>query len=64
VEVTNVDTKEVTIYSSIGGAARTLGYHQASVSLYLKENRFGLTFFLIISQQKLCRKKVKLLRSG
>lgn len=39
VEVTNVYTKEVTIYSSIGGAARTLGYHQASISLYLKENR-------------------------
>jgi hypothetical protein len=39
VEVTNVDTKEVTIYSSIGGAARTLGCHQASISLYLKENR-------------------------
>ena len=39
VEVTNVDTKEVTIYSSIGGAARTLGYRQASLSLYLKENR-------------------------
>ena len=39
VEVTNVDTKEVTRYSSIGGAARILGYHQASISLYLKENR-------------------------
>nr|ATC70070.1 hypothetical protein [Curvularia trifolii] len=39
VEVTNVDTKEVIIYSSIGAAARTLGYHQASISLYLKENR-------------------------
>ncbi len=39
VEVTNVDTKEVTIYSSIGAAARSLAYHQASISLYLKENR-------------------------
>ncbi len=39
VEVTNVDTKEVTIYPSIGTAARALGYRQASISLYLKENR-------------------------
>lgn len=39
VEVTNVDTKEVTVYSSIGSVARKLGYHQASISLYLKENR-------------------------
>lgn len=39
VEVTNVDTKEVTIYSSIGAAARALGFRQASISLYLKENR-------------------------
>lgn len=36
VEVTNVDTKEVTIYSSIGAAARALGYRQASISLYFK----------------------------
>ena len=39
VEVTNVETKEVTIYPSIGAAARALGYRQASISLYLKENR-------------------------
>nr|QID02733.1 hypothetical protein [Orbilia oligospora]QID02801.1 hypothetical protein [Orbilia oligospora] len=39
VEVTNVETKEIKIYSSIGAAARALGYHQASISLYLKENR-------------------------
>lgn len=39
VEVTNVDTKEATIYPSIGAAARALGYRQASISLYLKENR-------------------------
>lgn len=39
VEVTYVDTNEVTIYSSIGAAARALGYRQASISLYLKENR-------------------------
>ena len=38
VEVTKVETKEVTIYPSIG-AARALGYRQASISLYLKENR-------------------------
>lgn len=36
VQVTNVDTKEVTIYSSIGAAARALGYRQASISLFLK----------------------------
>lgn len=39
VEVTNVETKEVTIYTSIGAAARALGYRQPSISLYLKENR-------------------------
>ncbi len=39
VEVTNVDTKEVTIYSSIGAAAKVLCYRQPSLSLYLKENR-------------------------
>jgi len=39
VEVTNVDTTEVTVYSSINLAAKTLGYRQASISLYLKENR-------------------------
>lgn len=39
VEVTNVDTKEVTIYSSITAAARVLGYRQPSISLFLKENR-------------------------
>jgi len=38
-EVTNVETKEVTIYPSIGVAARALGYRQPSISLYLKENR-------------------------
>lgn len=39
VEVTNVDTKEVTIYSSVTAAARSIGYRQPSISLYLKENR-------------------------
>lgn len=39
VEVINVDTKEVTIYPSRGAAARALGYRQASISLYLKQNR-------------------------
>ena len=46
VEVTNVHTKEVTIYPSIGAAARALGYPQASISLYLKENSTK-PFFLI-----------------
>lgn len=39
VEVTNVDTKEVTVYSSITAAAKALGYRQPSISLYLKEKR-------------------------
>ena len=39
VEVTNVDTKEITIYSSISAAARVLGFRQPSISLYIKENR-------------------------
>ncbi len=39
VEVTDVNTKEITIYSSITAAGRTLGYHPASISLYLKESR-------------------------
>ena len=38
-EVTNIETKEVTIYPSIGAAARALGYRKPSISLYLKENR-------------------------
>lgn len=49
IEVTNAETKEVTLYPSVGAAARALGYHQASISLYLKENRTkpfkGLYFF-------------------
>lgn len=52
VEVTNVETKEVTIYTSIGAAARALGYRQPSISLYLKENRTkpfkGLYLFKLI----------------
>jgi hypothetical protein len=39
VEVTDVDTKQVTIYSSITTAARALGYRQPSISLYLNDNR-------------------------
>lgn len=38
-EVTDIETKEVRIYSSISSAARALGFRQASLSLYLKENR-------------------------
>lgn len=52
VEVTNVETKEVTIYPSIGAAARALGYRQPSISLYLKENRSkpfkGIYFFKLV----------------
>lgn len=39
VEVTNVITNEVTVYPTIGAAARVLGYRQASISLYIIENR-------------------------
>lgn len=39
VEVTQVDTKQVTTYSSITAAAKALGYRQPSISLYLKENK-------------------------
>jgi len=53
VEVTNVETKEVTIYPSIGVAARALLLHQASISLYLKENRTkpfkGKYFFKLVN---------------
>ena len=43
IEVINVETKEVTLYPSIGAAARALGYRQPSISLYLKENSSGAT---------------------
>ena len=39
IEVINVITNETKIYSSIGSAARDLKLHQASISLYMKENR-------------------------
>ena len=38
-KVTNVDLQKVTVYPSIGAAARELGLRQASISLYLKDNR-------------------------
>ena len=52
VEVTNVETKEVIVYSSISAASRALGYRQPSISLYLKENRTnpfkGKYFFKLV----------------
>lgn len=39
VEVTDVETKQVTVYSSITSAAKVLGYRQASISLYIKEKK-------------------------
>lgn len=39
IEVTNVQTKKVTLYPFIGAVGRALGYHQGSISLYLKQNR-------------------------
>ena len=53
IEVTNVQTKEVIIYPSVGAAARALGYRQPSISLYLKENRVnpfkGKYFFKLVN---------------
>jgi group I intron endonuclease len=52
IEVTNINNKDVTIYTSIGAAARALGYRQASISLYLKENRIkpfkGIYLFKLV----------------
>ncbi|KAG0122853.1 GIY-YIG endonuclease ATPase 6 i1 grp IC protein [Tuber indicum] len=52
VEVTNVNTKEITTFPSISATARALGYRQASISLYLKENRIkpfkGIYLFKLI----------------
>ena len=39
VEVTDVETNDITIYSSVTSAAKSLGLHQASISLYLKDKR-------------------------
>jgi hypothetical protein len=39
VEVININTKESTVYNSIGAVAKALGYRQASLSLYIKEDR-------------------------
>ena len=54
VEVTDVDTKQVTVYTSIGAAARALGFRQPSISLYIKENRTkpfkGKYLFKLVSQ--------------
>lgn len=38
-ELTNVHTNEVRVYPSVSKAARELKLYQASISLYLKENR-------------------------
>lgn len=52
IEVTNIETNERTIYPSIGSAARALGYRQAAISLYLKDNRTkafkGKYFFKLV----------------
>ena len=53
-EVTNVLTKEVTIYPSIGAVARALAYRQTSISTYLMKNRIkpfkGLYLFKLIKE--------------
>jgi tRNA threonylcarbamoyladenosine modification (KEOPS) complex Pcc1 subunit len=38
-EVTNADSKETIVYSSISTAARKMGYRQSSLSTYLKGDR-------------------------
>jgi virulence-associated protein VapD len=52
IKVININTKEVIIYSSIGAAAKALGYRQASISLYLKEKRIkpfkGIYLFQLV----------------
>ncbi|RMZ69696.1 GIY-YIG endonuclease [Pyrenophora seminiperda CCB06] len=55
VEVTNVDTKQVTTYSSITAAARSIGIRQPSISLYLKDNRTKpFKIFVQISKLEYC----------
>ncbi len=39
VEVTDVETNDITIYCSISSLAKSLALHQASISLYLKDKR-------------------------
>lgn len=39
IQVLDVKTKQTIVYPSISSAARSLGLRQASISLYLKENR-------------------------
>jgi hypothetical protein len=39
IEVININTNEIKSYPSIGSAARDLKLHQASISLYMRENR-------------------------
>ena len=41
VEVTDVETNDITIYSSVT-SAKSLGLHQTSISLYLKDKRTKL----------------------
>ena len=52
VEVTDVKAQEVTLYPSIGAAARALGLRQSSISFYLKGNRTkpfkGLYLFKLV----------------
>ena len=39
IEVTDLETNEVSVYASMGSAANSLGVRQAAISLYLKEGR-------------------------
>jgi hypothetical protein len=52
IEVLDVETKAKTIYPSVTAAGKSLGIRQASISLYLKENRKkpfkGKYFFKLI----------------
>lgn len=53
VQVIDIKTDKIREYSSIGAAARDLGIRQASISLYLKENRNkpfkGIYLFKLLS---------------
>jgi tRNA threonylcarbamoyladenosine modification (KEOPS) complex Pcc1 subunit len=41
VEVLDLETDQKTVYPSVGVAARTLGFRQSSISLYLSEKRLS-----------------------
>jgi hypothetical protein len=55
-KVVNINTNEITVYPSITLAAKVLGLRQASISLYLKDNRTkpfkGLYLFELVNEKE------------